>query len=97
MLTGISKQTISSALRRLETDALVRLEAVDGRQKCVCLTEQGFALAEKTAKIELDMEAAILDGWSGGDRDAYLRLTKRYLDDLRRGAKLLRAGRKEPK
>lgn len=97
MLTGISKQTISSALRRLEADALVRLEAVDGKQKRVCLTEQGFALAEKTAKIELDMEAAILDGWSGGDRDAYLRLTKRYLEDLRRGAKLLRAGRKEPK
>ncbi len=97
MLTGTSKQTISSALRRLEADALVRLEAVDGKQKRVCLTEQGFALAEKTAKIELDMEAAILDGWAGADRDAYLRLTKRYLEDLRRGAKLLRAGRKEPK
>ena len=97
MLTGISKQTISSALRKLEADDLVRLEAVDGKQKRICLTGKGLSLAEKTAKIELDMESAILASWDSADRDAYLRLTKRYLEDLRHGAKLLRAGRKGTK
>ena len=95
LLTGISKQTLHSALRKLEQAQFLRLEAVDGKQKRICLTEKGLALAEETAQIELDLEASVLEGWSGADQDAYLRLTKRYLDDLRRGAKALRVKRKE--
>ena len=97
LLSGISKQTINSALRKLEQEALVRLEAIDGKHKRICLTEQGSALAERTALPELDMEAAILESWESTDRDTYLHLTKRYLDDLRRGAKLLQPERKEQK
>ena len=41
-LTGISKQTLNSALRKMESDGLLRLEAVDGRQKRICLTEAGL-------------------------------------------------------
>ena len=95
LLTGISKQTLHSALRKLEQEEFLRLEAVDGKQKRICLTEKGLALADQTARIELDLEASILESWSGADQDAYLRLTKRYLDDLRRGVKDLRGKRKE--
>lgn len=95
LLTGISKQTLHSALRKLEQKEFLRLEAVDGKQKRICLTEKGLALADQTARMELDLEASILESWSGADRDAYLRLTKRYLDDLRRGVKDLRGKRKE--
>ena len=94
-LTGISKQTLNSALRKMESDGLLRLEAVDGKQKRICLTEAGLALANKTALVELDMETAILDSWPEEDREAYLRLMKRYLDDLRRGVKALQTRRKD--
>lgn len=95
LLTGISKQTLHSALRKLEQEEFLRLEAVDGKQKRICLTEKGLALADQTARMELDLEASILESWSGADQDAYLRLTKRYLDDLRRGVKGLCGKRKE--
>ena len=95
LLTGISKQTLHSALRKLEQEGLLHLEAVDGKQKRICLTEKGLSLAEKTARLELDLEASVLEGWSDAEQDIYLRLTKRYLDDLRRGVKDLCAKRKE--
>lgn len=96
-LTGISKQTLNSALRKMESDGLLRLEAVDGKQKRICLTEAGLALANETALVELDLETAILESWPETDREAYLRLMKRYLDDLRRGVNALQAKGKEQK
>ena len=95
LLTGISKQTISSCLRKLEQEDIIRLEAIDGKQKRVCLTEKGLTLANKTALVELDLETAILESWEDADREAYLHLTKRYLDDLRRGVKALQTKRKD--
>lgn len=49
--TGISKQTINSALRRLEADGIVRLEQAGGRSKDVCLTRRGGELAQDPAPI----------------------------------------------
>jgi len=89
--------TGNSALRKMESDGLLRLEAVDGKQKRICLTEAGLALANETALVELDLETAILESWPETDREAYLRLMKRYLDDLRRGVNALQAKGKEQK
>ena len=94
LLTGISKQTLSSALRKLEGENLVCLQAVDGKKKRICLTEKGTALAEVTAGRELDLEAAILEGWEPEAAASYLQLTERYLDGLRRGLQDLRQDRK---
>ena len=97
LLTGISKQTLSSCLRKLEQEDIIRLEAIDGKQKRVCLTEKGLTLANKTALVELDLETAILESWPEAEREHYLQLTKRYLDDLRLGVKALQMKRKEHK
>ena len=40
-LTGISRQTINSAIRKLEKGELVYLEQKEGRNTMVCLTEKG--------------------------------------------------------
>lgn len=40
-LTGISRQTINSAIRKLEKSELVYLEQREGRNTMVCLTEKG--------------------------------------------------------
>lgn len=45
--TGISRQTINTAIRRLERDKIVYLEQGKGRSKIVCLTDDGKAFADK--------------------------------------------------
>ena len=94
---GTSKQTISSALRKMESEELITLQAVDGKQKRICLTEKGKLLAERTARVELELEAAVLDSWGAEEAERFLEWNRRYLDDLRRGLKALRAKGKEKK
>ena len=47
---GMSKQTLNSALRRLEEEGTIVLQADSGRRKRVCLTDRGKALAERTVR-----------------------------------------------
>ena len=44
--SGMSKQTVNSALRKLEGAGAVYLEAAGGRSKNVCLTDAGRELAD---------------------------------------------------
>lgn len=78
-LSGISKQTINSALRKLEAEGIVRMESLTGRRKKVCLTPQGKALASNTVSRLIDIENDIFGSWSKQERELYLRLTQRYL------------------
>lgn len=92
-LSGISKQTINSALRKLEGEGIVYLEASDGRKKRVCLTEKGKRLAEETVVKLIEIENGILGSWPMEEREQYLELTKRYLDSFREKVQGLRARR----
>ncbi|MDE7300487.1 MAG: MarR family transcriptional regulator [Lachnospiraceae bacterium] len=82
-LSGSSRQTIHSAARRLERDGVVRLEAKNGRDKLICLTEEGRALTRKTAQRVIAIENEIFDGWEKEEREQYLRLLQKYLNDLK--------------
>ena len=81
--SGLSKQTINSALRKLEAEGIVYLEASGRRKKRVCLTEQGRKLAEETVVKLIEIENGILDSWSRQELEQYLELTRRYLDSFR--------------
>ncbi len=83
-LTGLSKQTIHSAIRKLEQCEILRLEMVGGKQKRVLLTEKGCRLATHTAIKIIEAENRIFDGWPKEDVETYLNLTRRYLEDFRR-------------
>jgi len=81
--TGISRQTINSALRKLEAEQIVYLEPGTGRNTVVCLTEKGKAFCgEKIAPI-FALENHIFDGWTSEERKTYLELTQRYLATFR--------------
>lgn len=82
-LSGTSKQTINSALRKLEEEGIVYLEAFRGRKKKVCLTEQGKSLAGDTVFRIIEMENEIFESWSDSEREIYLELTQRYLSSVR--------------
>lgn len=83
MESGLSKQTINSALRKLETEGVLYLELSGGKNKMVYLTEAGQIFTENTVARVIKMENDILNSWSEQDRTLYLELTQRYLIDVK--------------
>lgn len=90
--SGLSKQTANSALRKLEAEGIVFLESAGPRAKRVCLTEAGRALTRRTVEKIIRMENDVFAGWSPADVQAYLALTERFLNDLRRQSAALDDG-----
>lgn len=79
---GMNKQTVNSALRKLEREDVVYLEAAGGRRKNVRLTEIGTELAERTVLKIIEIENEIFASWTERERESFLELTKRYMTQL---------------
>ena len=82
-LFGASKQTINSALRKLEETHMVYLESNGGRKKKACLTEHGREIVQHTVARLILEEDQILKSWTAKEQELYLSLTQRYLVSLR--------------
>ncbi len=82
-LTGLPKQTVNSALRKLDKDGLLTLEAAGARKKNLFLTPAGQILCQEKIHPVLALEDEIFHTWTQEERELYLRLTQRYLDDLK--------------
>lgn len=87
--SGRSKQTINSAIRKLEGEGTVRLEAAGGRGKNVRLTGQGRELVRRTAALLMEMEDGIYASWSREELRTYLELTGRFAAALKEKVKRL--------
>lgn len=88
-LTGISRQTINSAIRKLEKDGIVYLEQGNGRNTIVCLTEKGKAFSSAKIFPLFEIENKIWDEWTAEEQQQYLMLTQKYRDGLKKHMKLL--------
>ena len=84
---GLSKQTANSALRKLELEDVIVLEAAGGLRKNVRLTENGKKLAEKTVLRVIAIENEIFDSWNEADINKYIELNQKYLDQMREKVK----------
>lgn len=82
-LSGVNKQTVNSALRKLEKEDIVYLEPAGGKSKRVCLTEKGFSTVHETVDRVLDAEKKIYSSWSREEWELYVQLTERYLFQIR--------------
>ena len=82
---GMSKQTLNSALRRLEEEGTIVLQADSGRRKRVCLTDSGRARTERTVDRIIEMENRIYETWTQEERDSHIGLTQRYLEAFEKG------------
>lgn len=76
--TGISKQTINSAIRSLEARDILYLEQHIGRSKKILLTEKGREFVEKTAARIFQAEMQAFDTWTDEEIDTYIRLMEKY-------------------
>ena len=83
-LTGISRQTINSAIRKLEKDGIVYLRQGQGRNTIVCLTEKGEKFSAERISRLLEIENEIWNEWSPKEQEQYLTNTKKYRDALKK-------------
>lgn len=80
---GLSKQTVNSALRKLESEGILQLSPAGARTKVVCLTDEGRAFSEKTVQRLIGLENELFSAWSPEDVLQYTALMERHLNDLR--------------
>lgn len=80
--TGISKQTINSAIRKLEADEILYLEQYKGKAKQVCLTEKGKEYINRTVARLYKAECDVLDAWTEEEFVMYLKLMEKYKTSL---------------
>ena len=88
-LTGISRQTINSAIRKLEKEDIVYLEQGKGRNTIVCLTEKGKRYAVEKIHPLFEIENKIWNEWTEEEQQEYLRLTQKYRDALKKYCKTM--------
>lgn len=81
--TRLSKQTLNSAIRKLEGEDIIYLEQSSGRGKKVCLTEKGKKYIDQTAARLFDAECSAINGWTEEEIDLYLNLMEKYNVNLR--------------
>ena len=81
----ISRQTVNSALKNLQSAGYVWLEPAvgDGKKKWLRLTEAGERFARQTIDRVLEMEMRALEKFSPEDRELFLTLNERYVHQLR--------------
>ncbi len=85
-LSGLSKQTVNSSIRKLEAEGILYLEKTDSKSKKVFLTEAGKSLAQRTVLKIHRAENTILASWPLQDVEKYLELTERLLGALKEEA-----------
>lgn len=94
--TGLSKQTLHSAVRRLEREGAVVLEKLDGKSKRIVVTEKGRVKAAQRVRPIVDMEERILDAWPEQDRQQCLLLLERFREQLEKEIHAYETGQQDP-
>ena len=81
--TGLSRQTVHSALQKLEREAKVELQALDGKAKQVRLTQRGRAYAAEKVHPLMELEDSVFRSWPEEELDQYIRLTEQFLGGMK--------------
>ncbi len=81
--SGVSKQTVNSAIRNLEKNGMICLEQYSSRAKKVVLTEPGKEYAQKTVARLFDAEAAAFASWTEDEINAHIGFMEKYIDSFR--------------
>ena len=81
--SGIRKQTVNSALRKLEAEDIVFLEQIDGRAKLVKFTDKGREYAKNTIAKLVEIECNAYKCWNEKEIQKYLELSQKFEQALR--------------
>lgn len=81
--SGISKQTVNSAIRKLESEEILYLEQENGRGKRVHLTEKGKDYVEKNVARLYAAECEVFASWTEEEIDSYICFMEKYNEMFR--------------
>lgn len=88
-ITSISKQTINSAVRKLESEGYLVLKQGKGRDMHIFLTVKGKELADKKIQPVIHMENHVFQDMTKEESHELLRLTHKYKELLEKKSKEL--------
>jgi DNA-binding MarR family transcriptional regulator len=81
-MTGMSKQTVNSAVIRMENNGWIRRNDTDTRRKTLLLSPAGQKLVEKLILPFMAEEETIFSSWTQEEKQMYLHLNERYREAL---------------
>lgn len=87
--SGVSKQTVNSAIRNLEKERILYLEQHSGRSKKVMLTDAGREYVQKTVARLFDAEATAFASWTEDEISAHIGYLEKYIHSFREQIKTL--------
>lgn len=82
-ITGMSKQTIHSAVKRMETSGWLSRAERSGHRRELRLTSAGQQVIREVIEPFREKEESIFADWTAEEKESYLRLNERYRDALR--------------
>lgn len=85
--TGYSKQTINSAIRKLEKEEIITLNKINEKSKNIVRTDKGKVMVEQKMKPLIEMEERVLSSWTEQERQKYLELTEKFKVQFEREVK----------
>lgn len=92
--TGMSKQTVSSAVRQLVQKNLLK-QPKGLRNEPLRLTGEGQKALEEKISLIVHVENSILSDWTPEEQQQFLTLNERYLDSMRKEINKLTIPEKE--
>lgn len=81
-VTGMSKQTVNSAVRKMEMKGILRLGDPKGRRREISLTSAGRQLVDEKIAPFMELEESIFRTWTEEERRMYIELNRRYAESL---------------
>lgn len=86
----LPKQTVHSAVRKLEKEGLLSLSAGKGRDVRLYLTEAGVETARRCVLPVCEAELRVLDSMTPMEQAQLIFLTSKYVEQLRRQTRSIR-------
>lgn len=88
-ITGLSKTTVNTSIKKMEAEALLKLKAIDGKKFGLYLSPKGKKLQEKTVIEIVKIENEIYDSWTKEERELMERLNEDFLVKFKEKVKKL--------
>jgi len=82
-ITGMSKQTVSSSISRMENAGWLLRGTKNGHRREITLTESGENLIRNVLRPFIEQEESIFSDWTEDEKEIFLKLNRRYRDKLR--------------
>ena len=83
-MTGATRSTVNSAIKKMERDGIIRLEAGAGRNANITLTEKGKALSASTAEKIIAIENSVYDEWLKEEQELFIRMNADFCTRIKK-------------